>query len=373
MGAERSHSAKVVIAGRRPFRVARCHVLGAEVVLAEDVHAAFALAERIERDEGRAFVHPFEGPRTALGTATLGRELLLQAPGVDAVLVPVGGGGLAAGVATAIKLIKPGCQVIGVEPEANDVMFRSFQSGKPERVPEGGYRTIADSLSPPYTLPYSLELCLRHLDDLVLGTDDAMREAVAVLPRAKPRCSRLRLGHGALMGPLRDRLRGSSGADCRGTNIARSGTRVSPGDGAARRQAAAGCGRCCCSHRGHRALVGSKRRSARRSPPLAGSRGVPFPAAHRQAGGRAVTVRARNYLRGEVGRRLLTVWRPSPGGRVVGAAVTVRWTRAARTAGGVSFSSHRGDAGPAAPGSRAGRSALPGGRRAAPSRSGFTM
>ncbi len=217
-------SAKVVMPKvADPYRVARCAALGAEVVLAEDVHAAFALAERIEREEGRALVHPFEGPRTALGTATLGRELLLQAPEVDAVLVPVGGGGLAAGVSAAIKQIKPSCLVIGVEPEANDVMFRSLKSGKPERVPEGGYRTIADSLSPPYTMPYSLDLCRRYLDDLVLVSDDAMREAVAILFRGaklvvEPAGASTTA---ALLGPLRERLAGRQVAliVC-GTNIA---------------------------------------------------------------------------------------------------------------------------------------------------------
>ena len=206
-----------------PFRAARSRALGAEVVLAEDVHAAFALADRIEREEGRTLVHPFEGPRTALGTATLGRELLRQVPDLDAVIVPVGGGGLAAGVASAIKLIKPACLVIGVEPEANDVMFRSLKSGQPERVPEGGYRTIADSLSPPYTLPYSLELCRRHLDDLVLVSDDALREALAVMFRGaklavEPAAA---AAAAALMGPLRERLAGKKvGLIVCGTNIA---------------------------------------------------------------------------------------------------------------------------------------------------------
>jgi threonine dehydratase len=217
-------TAKVVMPeSADPFRVARCRALGAEVVLAHDVHAAFALVEKIEREEGRAFVHPFEGPRTALGTATLGRELLRQVPELDAVVVPVGGGGLAAGVSAAIKQMKPSCLVIGVEPEANDVMLRSIASGKPEQVPEGAYRTIADSLSPPYTLPYSLDLCRRYLDDLVLVSDDAMREALAILFRGaklavEPAGAATTA---ALLGPLRERLAGKLVAliVC-GTNIA---------------------------------------------------------------------------------------------------------------------------------------------------------
>jgi len=206
-----------------PFRVARCRALGADVVLAGDVHAAFAQAQRIEREEGRTFVHPFEGPQTALGTATLGREFLTQAPDLDAVIVPVGGGGLAAGLATAIKLIHPECQVIGVEPEGNDVMYRSLRSGHPEKLPEGSARTIADSLSPPYTLPYSFELCRRALDDLVLVSDDALRESVALLFR----CAKLAVepaaaaATAALLGPLRQRLAGKRvGLIVCGTNIA---------------------------------------------------------------------------------------------------------------------------------------------------------
>jgi len=205
-----------------PYRVARCRGLGAEVVLTGDVHQAFAETQRIEREEGRTFVHPFEGPRTALGTATLGMELVRQAPDLEAVIVPVGGGGLAAGVSAAIARLQPGCEVFGVEPEANDVMLRSLRSGHPEKVPEGRAPTIADSLSPPYTLPYSFELCRRGLTDLVLVSDDAMREALALLFQS----AKLAVepagaaATAALLGPLRDRLGGRRvGLIVCGTNI----------------------------------------------------------------------------------------------------------------------------------------------------------
>jgi len=216
-------SAKVVMPKTAdPLRVSRCRALGAEPVLTEDVHAAFAAAQAIEREEGRAFVHPFDGPRTALGTATLGRELILQDPDLEAVIVPIGGGGLAAGVSNAIRLLRPSCEVYGVEPELNDVMLRSLRSGHPEKVPEGAPRTIADSLSPPYTLPFSLALCRRGLTDLVLVSDDAMCEALA----RRFRKARLAVepagaaATAALLGPLRDRLRGKRvGLIVCGTNI----------------------------------------------------------------------------------------------------------------------------------------------------------
>ena len=206
-----------------PYRVERCRRLGAEVELAEDVHAAFARTQEIERSEARTFVHPFEGPRTALGTATLGHELMRQDPHLEAVLVPVGGGGLAAGVSAAVKLLKPECLVIGVEPTGNDTMLRSLRSGQPERAPEGGYRTIADSLSPPYTMEYSLGLCRRYLDDLVLVSDDELRRALALLFHG----AKLAVepagaaATAALLGPLRERLAGKRvGLIVCGTNIA---------------------------------------------------------------------------------------------------------------------------------------------------------
>ncbi|MGH7562483.1 MAG: threonine ammonia-lyase [Gemmatimonadales bacterium] len=193
-----------------PLRIARCRELGADAILAPGVREAFAVAQEIEREEGRAFVHPFESEGTFLGTATLGAELLRQAPTVEAVVVPVGGGGLAAGLASAVKQLRPEIEVFGVEPEGNDVMRRSLESGLPEQAAAGGPHTIADSLNPPYTLPMSLGLCRRFLDDLVLVSDDALQEALALLFRS----ARLAVepaaaaGTAALLGPLRDRLAG---------------------------------------------------------------------------------------------------------------------------------------------------------------------
>jgi threonine dehydratase len=113
-----------------PTRVALSRAYGANVRLVDDVGKAFAEGKRIEEEEGRTFVHPFEGPLTALGTATLGLEFVRQVPDLDAVIVPVGGGGLAAGVSCAIKQARPDCQVLGVEPRGADSMSRSFAVGK---------------------------------------------------------------------------------------------------------------------------------------------------------------------------------------------------------------------------------------------------
>jgi threonine dehydratase len=202
-------TAKVVMMqNANPFRVERCRSYGAEVVQAPDVHAAFETVRRIEKEEGRSFVHPYEGPFTTLGTATLGWEFSRQAPGLDAVIVPVGGGGLIAGVAAAVKQMQPQAAVYGVEPEGADSMYRSFRSGKPESIER--VRTIADSLGAPYALPQSFALARAHVDEIVLIDDDAMRRGMRLLFRemklaVEPAGA---AATAALCGPLRQRLAG---------------------------------------------------------------------------------------------------------------------------------------------------------------------
>jgi threonine dehydratase len=202
-------TAKVVMPkNANPFRVGRCRELGATVDLVDDVHVAFERVKQIEAEEGRSFVHPFEGPLTALGTATVGLELVEQAPDAEAVIVPIGGGGLCAGVASAVKQAKPGCLVFGVEPEGADSMRRSFDAGFPQAIDR--VRTIADSLGAPHAAPYSYGLCRRYVDDVVLVDDDALRAAMlltflsaklAVEPAGAAALA-------ALLGPLRERLAG---------------------------------------------------------------------------------------------------------------------------------------------------------------------
>jgi threonine dehydratase len=214
-------TAKVVMPkNANPARVAGCRQYGAQVELVDDVHQAFDRVRQIEAEEGRTFVHPFEGPLTARGTATLGLELCMQVHELDAVIVPIGGGGLCAGVSTAVKLMQPRCRVFGVEPEGADTMHRSFASGHPEGIDQ--VRTIADSLGAPFALPYSFALCRKFVDELVLVNDAALKRAMLLLFRdaklaVEPAGA---AATAALCGPLRERLRGKRVAIivC-GTNI----------------------------------------------------------------------------------------------------------------------------------------------------------
>jgi len=202
-------TAKVVmIRAANPCRVEACRSFGAEIVFADDVHQAFEMAEHIKNQEGRYFVHPFDGPAIATGTGTLGLEICDQCSDFDAIIVPVGGGGLIAGIANAVKRVRPASEVIGVEPEGADTMHRSLASGEPVRIDE--VRTIADSLGAPFAMPYSFGLCQMHVDRLAMVDDRQLRSAMGFLFRemkiaVEPACA---ASTAALLGPLREELTG---------------------------------------------------------------------------------------------------------------------------------------------------------------------
>jgi threonine dehydratase len=202
-------SAKVVmIQTANPARVARARSFGAEVVMAGDPADAFQMVERLQKEEGRLYVHPFEGPHTSQATGTIGLEFLEQVPDLDAVIVPVGGGGLVSGIAAAIKQARPDCAVYGVEPEGADNMRQSLAAGVPVRMDR--VQTIADSLAPPYSLPFSFDACRRYLDEVVTVPDQALQSAMGLL------FDELKLAlepagaasTAAALGPLRQRLAG---------------------------------------------------------------------------------------------------------------------------------------------------------------------
>jgi len=173
-------SAKVVmLRTASPVRIDGCRHYGAEVVLADDVHQAFDLADRIRDAEGRTLIHPFEGSGVTAGTGTLGLEICEQISEFDVVIVPIGGGGLCSGVASSVKRLNPHCRVIGVEPAGADSMSRSFASGSAEALDR--VDTIADSLGAPFALPYSFSICRQFVDEIVVVSDDQLRQAMGIL------------------------------------------------------------------------------------------------------------------------------------------------------------------------------------------------
>ena len=117
-------------------------------------------------------------------------------------------GGLIGGIANALKQIKPGCQVFGVEAEGADSMHRSFAAGQAKSIDK--VRTIADSLGAPFATPYSYSLCKKNVDQLAMVSDRDLQEAMGFLYShmkiaVEPACAATTA---ALLGPLRDQLKG---------------------------------------------------------------------------------------------------------------------------------------------------------------------
>ena len=203
-----------------PLRIARCQALGADVILAETISEVFPMAQEIAQTLQYEFVHPFEGQATSLATATIGYEFLKAVPPLDAMVVPVGGGGLISGVAAYVKQALPSCQVIGVEPATANVLQQSIKVGRPIRMDDP--RSCADSLCSPMSCPYSFSLIDRYVDDLVTVEESEIKSAIRVLQEevklaVEPAAA---CGVAALLGPLRGRALGSNiGIVVCGSNI----------------------------------------------------------------------------------------------------------------------------------------------------------
>ena len=203
-----THAKVVMTASANPHRIEQCRRYGAVVELTADVHAGFRRVKEIQEAESRAFIHPYEGLRVSLGTGTLGVEFMEQVPDLDAVIVPIGGGGLASGVSTAVKLLRSDCQVFGVEPFGADSMYRSFKNGAPASIEK--VETIADSLGAPFATPMSYALCRAHIDELVRVSDQELVAAMRfLLEQARLAVEPASAAStAALLGPLRERLAG---------------------------------------------------------------------------------------------------------------------------------------------------------------------
>lgn len=149
---------------------------GAEVVIEGAVfdEAAVAATARAEA-EGMTFVHPFAPPSVIAGQGTIALEIVEQVPEVDTVLVAIGGGGLIAGIATALKALRPEIRVIGIEPEGAPTHHASRAAGT--LVTLDAITTAAGTLAPRRTEALNFALVSDHVDDLVLVSDDAMRDA----------------------------------------------------------------------------------------------------------------------------------------------------------------------------------------------------
>ena len=150
---------------------------GADVVLHGTTSIeAFARAHELAKERGLTFIHPFDDDEIQAGQGTVGLEILEQQPDLDAVVVPIGGGGLIAGIAVAIKEQRATVRVYGVEPTGAAVMRRSLDAGKPVRLDV--IKTIADGLAAPMAGELTYPLVARYVDDVVLVSDDEIAAAM---------------------------------------------------------------------------------------------------------------------------------------------------------------------------------------------------
>jgi threonine dehydratase len=157
---------------------------GAEVIRHGTTFEAFDRARELAAERGLVFVHPFDDEEVMAGAGTTGLEILEQVSEVEAVVVPIGGGGLIGGIAAAVKQLRPSVRVYGVEPRGAAAMRASLDAGRAVRLQT--VDTIADGLAAPMAGALTYEAVRQYVDDVVLVTDEEIAFGVrALLSRTK--------------------------------------------------------------------------------------------------------------------------------------------------------------------------------------------
>ncbi len=153
---------------------------GAEVCLVPGVYDdAYAKAIELQKEYGYTFVHPFDDPKVIAGQGTIGLEILEQMPDVEAVIVPIGGGGLISGVAYAIKTLRPEIKVYGVQSSGAPSMARSLQEGQITHL--NSVSTIADGIAVKEPGIKTFEMVNKYVDEVVTVSDDEIAAAILML------------------------------------------------------------------------------------------------------------------------------------------------------------------------------------------------
>ncbi len=153
---------------------------GAEIKLIDGVYDdAYKAAIEYQKETNGTFVHPFDDVDVIAGQGTIGLEIIEQLPDVEAVIVPIGGGGLIAGVAFAIKQLKPNCKVYGVQSQGAGSMYQSFINKKVLELPT--VNTFADGTAVKRPGDLTFELCQNYVDDIITVTDDEIASAILAL------------------------------------------------------------------------------------------------------------------------------------------------------------------------------------------------
>jgi threonine dehydratase len=182
--AEGVRSTIVMPATASPLKVQASREYGAEIVLHGNAREAFAKMDELQQQHGYTLVHPYNDLDIIAGHGTVGLEIVDDVPDVDVVVVPVGGGGLLSGIAAAVKQRRPQTRVYGVEPTGAATLRLALDAGHVVKLET--VQTIADGLAAPMTGDIVLEHVRAFVDDVVLVTDDQIRDALrTVLQRCK--------------------------------------------------------------------------------------------------------------------------------------------------------------------------------------------
>ena len=183
-GQKLGFSAKIVVPTTTPkIKVDGIKKYGAELILfGETYPEAERKAKELAQSEGRLYISPYNDPLIVAGHGTIGLEVVDELPKVDAVLVPVGGGGLISGIAIAVKNLKSNVQVIGVQSEAVPIMFESLKAGKIVPPHRHNPKTIAEGLSGGIEKgSITFSISQQYVDEVVLVREETLRQAVYLL------------------------------------------------------------------------------------------------------------------------------------------------------------------------------------------------
>jgi len=153
---------------------------GADIVkYGKDYDEAYSKALEIQQEAGTTFVHPFEDPFVVAGQGTVGLELLEDVPNLNAIIVPVGGGGLISGISIAAKTLNPKLRIVGVQSEGAPAVYRSWRAGKIVEV--DSVKTVADGLAARKPLDLTFRIIKRYVDTVLLVSEEEIGEAVLAL------------------------------------------------------------------------------------------------------------------------------------------------------------------------------------------------
>jgi threonine dehydratase len=173
----RSHATIVVPTTAVEEKVNAIREYNAQVIkhgLFHDERMSKAL--EIQKEKQAIFVHPFDDPDIIAGQGTIGLEIVEDLPGVEKVIVPIGGGGLISGISTAVKNLKPTAKIVGVEPERASSMHQSILTGKITRLSDT--RSIADGLATREPGTITFQIAKRNVDEIKLVTEEEIEKAV---------------------------------------------------------------------------------------------------------------------------------------------------------------------------------------------------